>query len=71
MNNKSVYINLSRDELDGRLSCFGEFDEADSICLKSCALNINCAIAKNKFLGYQLMDDTGGFFSRYDAFDSE
>ncbi len=69
--NKSVYINLSRDELDGRLSCFGEFDEADAICLKSCALNINCAIAKNKFLGYQLMDDNGGFFNRYDAFDPE
>lgn len=71
MNKPITHINLSREELDGRLSCFGEFDEADSICLKSCALNINCAIAKNKFLGYQLMDDTGNFFSRFDTFDSE
>lgn len=71
MNNTSVYVNLTRDELDGRLSCFGEFDEGDSICLKSCALNINCAIAKSKFLGYQLMDDTGGFFSHHESFDAE
>ncbi len=71
MNSTSVCPNLSRDELDGRLSCFGEFEEADSICLKSCALNINCAIAKSRFLGYQLMDDAGNFFSRYDAFEAE
>lgn len=71
MNNNSVSPCLSRDELDGRLSCFGEFEEGDSICLKACALNINCAIAKSKFLGYQLMDDTGNFFSHYESFDAE
>ena len=62
---------LSREELDGRLNCFGEFDETDSICLKSCALNINCAIAKNKFLGFQLMDDSGLAFGRFDAYEAE
>ena len=67
----SSYINLSREELDGRLNCFGEFDETDYICLKSCALNINCAIAKNKFLGFQLLDDSGYPYSRFDAYEAE
>ena len=60
-----------REELDSRLNCFGEFTESDPICLKSCALSINCAIAKNKFLGFQLLDDSGLPLSRYDAFDAE
>lgn len=65
------HLKLSREELDSRLNCFGEFDEADVICLKSCALNINCAIAKNKFLGFQLMDDSSFTFNTYDPFESE
>ncbi|MDR0881835.1 MAG: hypothetical protein LBP55_04765 [Candidatus Adiutrix sp.] len=64
-------LSFSREELDGRLNCFGEFDETDGICLKSCALSINCAIAKNKFLGFQIMDDSGLPFSRFDAFEAE
>ena len=60
-----------RDELDSRLNCFGEFADGDPICLKSCALNINCAIAKNKFLGFQLLDGSGPPHSRFDAFDAE
>ncbi|MCL2029244.1 MAG: hypothetical protein FWG97_02365 [Deltaproteobacteria bacterium] len=60
-----------RDELDSRLNCFGEFADGDPICLKSCALNINCAIAKNKFLGFQLLDGSGPPLSRFDAFDAE
>jgi len=60
-----------RDELDSRLNCFGEFAEGDPICLKSCALSINCAIAKNKFLSFQLLDDSGPQPSRFEAFDAE
>ena len=63
--------NQLRDELDSRLNCFGEFVQGDPICLKSCALNINCAIAKNKFLGFQLLDDSGTPLSRFDAFEAE
>lgn len=66
-----LYLHLTREELDNRLNCFGEFDEADDICLKSCALNINCAIAKNKFLGFQLLDDSSSTYGGYDAFESE
>jgi hypothetical protein len=70
------YLNLTcpaqlRDELDSRLNCFGEFVPGDPICLKSCALNINCAIAKNKFLGFQLLDDSGIPLSRFEAFEAE
>ena len=67
----SSQLNLTREELDGRLNCFGEFDEADSICLNSCALNINCAIAKNKFLGFQLLDDSGYPDSGFEAYEAE
>ena len=67
----SSRLPLAHEDLDGRLNCFGEFDETDHICLNSCALSINCAIAKNKFLGFQLMDDSGLPFSRFDAFEAE
>ena len=49
---------LSSEELEGRLNCFGEFDENDTICLRTCALNINCAIAKNKFFSFPILDDS-------------
>ncbi len=64
---------LTREELDGRLNCFGEFEEADAICLKSCALSINCAIAKQQFLGFQRMDDSGVAFGfgRREAYEVE
>jgi len=68
---KSPQTPMTREELDGRLNCFGEFDDGDSICLKSCALNINCAIAKSKFLGFQLLDDSGFPFGNSDAFEAE
>lgn len=64
-------LNTYREELDGRLNCFGEFDETDNICLKSCALSINCAIAKNKFFGLQLLDDSGFPFENNDYFEAE
>lgn len=66
------YFNLNREELDSRLNCFAEFDESDDICLKSCALSINCAIAKNKFLGFQFMEDSSlATFGGYEAFEAE
>lgn len=68
---KSSQTLMTREELDGRLNCFGEFDDSDYICLKSCALNINCAIAKSKFLGFQLLDDSGFPFGNSDVFEAE
>ena len=40
---------LTEDEMEGRLNCFGDFDQQDAVCLNRCALNINCAIAKSRY----------------------
>ncbi len=66
----TTLLNLTKDELGSRLNCFGEFDEQDTICLKACALSINCAIAKNKFLNFQLMEDSP-FINHSDIFEDE
>lgn len=58
---------LTSEELEGRLNCFGEFEENDQICLKACALNINCAIAKNRYFGYPVMDDSVLSIIHYDV----
>ena len=60
-----------RDELHSRLNCFGEFASGDPVCLKSCALNINCAIAKSKYLDFQVLDDSGLPLNRFEAFEAE
>jgi len=48
---------LSGEDIDGRLNCYGEFNKNDKICLTRCALNINCAIAKNEYFALQIVDD--------------
>lgn len=62
---------LNNEDLDGRLNCFGDFDKKDFVCLNKCALSINCAIAKNKFLNFQLLEDSPLPFSRFDFFEAE
>jgi hypothetical protein len=59
---KKSTLNLSAGEnfgrtLDDCLNCFGGFDPKDMFCFNSCALSINCAVAKNKFLNFQAMED--------------
>ncbi len=49
---------LTDEEVEGRLNCFGDFDAEDEICLTRCALNISCAIAKNKYFSFQHGEDT-------------
>lgn len=39
---------VSAKGLEERLSCFGEFDPRDTMCVKWCLFNIRCAIARNK-----------------------
>ncbi|MBW2060952.1 MAG: hypothetical protein JRI95_05235 [Deltaproteobacteria bacterium] len=58
---------LTSEELEGRLNCFGEFDESDRVCLKHCALNINCAIAKNEYFNFQFMNDSISSIIRFDT----
>jgi hypothetical protein len=58
---------LTSEELEGRLNCFGEFDGIDKICLKACALNISCAIAKNEYFNIQIMDDAIASIINFDT----
>ncbi len=48
---------LNEEELEGRLNCFGDFDQQDTICLYRCAININCAIAKGRYTSIPLQED--------------
>lgn len=57
---------LSSEELDGRLNCFGEFDAKDKVCLRRCALSINCAIAKNEYFTLQIIDDSLSNAAQYE-----
>jgi hypothetical protein len=58
---------MTNQELEGRLNCFGEFDRNDKICLKVCALNINCAIAKNEYYNFQFADDSFTSIINFDS----
>ncbi|MDL1965436.1 MAG: hypothetical protein LWW90_02025 [Candidatus Desulfofervidus auxilii] len=44
--------------LEGRLHCFGDFNPEDMICLKYCALNIHCAIVKQDYFAFRVMDES-------------
>jgi hypothetical protein len=44
-------------DLDGRLDCFGEFNLQDAVCKNCCALAVNCAVTKVKYLSVQVLDD--------------
>ncbi|GEM_PF-254700 len=56
---KRIKVKLVKPEsLEGRLHCFGDFDPTDPICLKYCALNINCAIAKQEYSSFQVVDES-------------
>lgn len=36
-------------QLQGRFDCFSHFNRSDLICLKYCAQNIRCAVAKRQW----------------------
>jgi hypothetical protein len=44
-------------QLRGRFDCFSHFNRADAICLKYCALNIRCALAKKQWFDLEMVDD--------------
>jgi hypothetical protein len=48
-------INLfTPEQLRGRFDCFSCFNRVDPICLKFCALNIRCALAKKQWFDLEL-----------------
>jgi len=60
---------IKQQAVEGRLHCFGDFDANDPICLKYCALNVNCAIARHDYFAFQVMDDSVAFFMRFNKHD--
>jgi hypothetical protein len=49
---------LTPEQLHGRFDCFSYFNRIDHICLKYCALNIRCALAKKQWFDLELPDES-------------
>ncbi len=43
--------------LDRFLGCFGGFDAENKVCLRHCALNLQCAIEKDEHLRMELLEE--------------
>jgi len=53
MENKIVEI----EALDDRIGCVGEYDPADELCVKHCALKLRCVIEYNRNLRLEVIED--------------
>jgi hypothetical protein len=47
---------FTAEQLYGRFDCFSQFNRIDPICLKYCALNIRCALAKKRWFDLEMPD---------------
>ena len=43
--------------LDDQIGCVGEYDPADELCTKHCALKLRCVIAYNHNLRLEVIED--------------
>ncbi len=43
--------------LDDQIGCIGEYDPADELCTKHCALKLRCAIEYNRNLRLEVIAD--------------
>ncbi len=48
---------FTAEQLRGRFDCFSQFNRIDPFCLKYCALNIRCALAKKQWFDLEMPDD--------------
>jgi hypothetical protein len=48
---------LSQISIDDHLGCLGNFDVEDPLCIKHCALNLRCAINRDKNVRLELLED--------------
>jgi len=48
---------FTSEQMHGRFDCFSQFNRTDHICLKYCALNIRCALAKKQWFDLEIVDD--------------
>jgi len=44
-------------KLDDYVGCFGNFNRANSVCKKFCAVNIRCAIERDQNFRIELIED--------------
>jgi hypothetical protein len=44
-------------QLRGRFDCFSHFNRSDAICMKYCALNIRCALAKRQWFDLEMVEE--------------
>jgi len=49
---------LPLEDLEDRIACFGEFERSDEVCLAYCALNFECAAARERYQNLQLLDES-------------
>lgn len=45
---------------DDDSNCFGDFDKANSLCMKHCVLRLRCAIEKDHNLRTELIEELVG-----------
>ncbi len=43
--------------LDDQIGCIGEYDPADELCAKHCALKLRCLIEYNRNLRLEVIED--------------
>jgi hypothetical protein len=48
---------ITTEKLRGRFDCFSHFNRNDRVCLKHCALNIRCALAKREWFDQEAPED--------------
>jgi hypothetical protein len=48
---------LKPEDLADRISCFGEFEKSDPICLLHCGLNFECAATHERMLSLDFSED--------------
>lgn len=48
---------LKPEDMFKRISCFGEFDRSDNVCLRHCGLNFECAAMRERICSLDFSDD--------------
>ncbi len=50
-------VALKSEDMFKRVSCFGEFDRADKVCLAHCGLNFECAAMRERLYSLDFSED--------------
>jgi len=52
-----MIFKINSEQLRGRIDCFSQFKRNDLVCLRHCALNIRCALAKREWFDQEANED--------------